>query len=394
MNVIRGCAWLFALGGLLPLVPGGHASPICCEGERGLPLLQQFGEAKIVILGHFENAKPAANGVDGGSSELVIERVYKDHEMIKGMTRITLPRYIADSKTKFIIFCDVYKGKIDAYKGTALVNEKEMLRYVDGAMKLKDRPPAERLRFAFDFLNSPEVEVAMDAYREYARSDYNDYKEMAKKLPAEKLGTWLEDSKTPTHRYGLYATLLGHCGNSKHAELIRAIIEDPEKRRGSGLNGLLMGYAMLERPKGWIYLKDLVRDREKPFLVRHAGLQTMRFLNDYRLDLVNPKDPAVAKEEIVKGVAAIMSVPDMADFSIEELRKWKRWDYCESIIKLFGQKDYGTPFVKKAILRYSLQCETERARAFVKEQRELNAEWVDDIRELLELETKPAPASK
>ena len=145
---------------------------------------------------------------------------------------------------------------------------------------------------------------------------------------------------------------------------------------------------MLDRAKGWSYLTDLVRDPEKPFLVRHAGLQTMRFLHDYRLDLVNPTAQPAAKEELVKAVAAIMSVPDMADFSIEELRKWQRWDYCDQVVNLFEQKGFTTPFVRKAVLRYALQCDTDRARKFVAEQSVRDREWVDDTRELLELETK------
>ena len=55
----------------------------------------------------------------------------------------------------------------------------------------------------------------MDAYREYARSDYNDYQEMAKKLPGKTITGWLEDPKTPTYRYGLYATLLGIAATAK-----------------------------------------------------------------------------------------------------------------------------------------------------------------------------------
>jgi hypothetical protein len=155
------------------LTPALSASPYCCDGEKSLPLVAQFDEAQIVLFGHFENARAAANG---GMTDFVIERVYKDHPMIKGQKTLALPRFVNEPKTKYIIFCDVFKGKIDAYKGTALVDDGEMVKYIEGIMKMKGKSQPERLRFAFDYLTSPEVEVAMDAYRGFARADYRDYK--------------------------------------------------------------------------------------------------------------------------------------------------------------------------------------------------------------------------
>ncbi|MSQ93574.1 MAG: hypothetical protein EXR98_03350 [Gemmataceae bacterium] len=379
-----------AVGCVLALVNLALLSPVqaCefCGGERNATLVLQIDEAQMVLFGHFENAKLVPGSLDQGQSDFVIEHIYKDHTAIKGLKRLTLPRYITDPKTKYLVFAEIYKGKIDANKGTPVANDGEMVRYIEGIIKLKGKAQPERLRFAFDFLNSPESEVAMDAYREFQRADYTDYKDMAKKLPADMIAGWLEDPKTPSYRCGLYASLLGHCGNAKHAEMLMKMINDPEKRRGSGLFGLMAAYTMLEPQKGWSYLKDLAQDKEKPFLVRYSGLQTMRFLRESRAELINVKDLAAGKSEIVKGIAGIMKVPDMADFAIEDLRKWKQWSYCDQILGLFGQKDFNTPIIRKSILRYALQCDSATAKAFVKEQRDRDKEWVDETRELLELE--------
>ncbi len=391
MNSLSRFAVLIGALGVLSLAivePAGGCP--FCEGEKSSTLVLQIDEAQIVLFGHFENAKVVAGGLDQGQSDFVIERVYKSHDAIKGMKRLTLPRYITDAKTKYLVFADVYKGKIDANKGTPVANDGEMVRYIEGIIKLKGKAQPERLRFAFDYLNSPEFEVSMDAYREFHRADYTDYKDMAKKLPADTIAGWLQDPKTPSYRYGLYASLLGHCGNAKHADLLMSMINDPEKRRGSGLYGLMAAYTMLEPQKGWSFLKDLVQDKEKPFLVRYSGLQTMRFLRESRADLINAKDPVAGKNEIVKGLAGVMNVPDMADFAIEDLRKWRRWEYADEILGMFGKKDYNTPIIRKSILRYALQCDTAPAKAFVKAQRLRDQEWVDETKELLELE--PAPA--
>src|ERR1035438_2541184 len=156
---------------------------------------------------------------------------------------------------------------------------------------------------------------------------------MAKTLPADKIAGWLQDPKTPQFRYGLYASLLGHCGKEKHAELLFTMMNDPEKRKVSGLHGLMAAYTMLEPKKGWKYLNELVQDKEQPFMVRYSGLLTMRFLWENRLDLLG-KDENAARTEVVKGVAGILKVGDMADFAIEDLRKWRRWEYCDQVIDL------------------------------------------------------------
>ena len=381
---------IFCLLALVALAAFAFSTQACefCNGEREKPLVSQFEDAELVLVGHFKNAKQSADGIAPGNTDFMIQQVYKGDPMMKGKT-LSLPRYVPDSKTKFIIFGETYKGKIDAYKGTPLVNDSEMLKYIDGMVKVKAKTQGERLRYAFDYLNSPESDVSTDAYREFGRSDYADYKEMAKTLPADKLAGWLKDPKTPPYRLSLYASLLGHCGNAEHAKQLRAMMDEmfADKTKGSGMHGLLAGYIMLEPEKGWTYVKDLVKDEDKYFLARFTGLQTIRFLYESRPDLRN-KDVVIARNEIIQGTLGAMTVKDIADFAVEDLRKWKRWECCDRVLGMFGQKGFNTNTIRKSILRYALQCPKEEARDFVKVQRVLNKDWVDDTKELLELETR------
>ena len=369
----------------------GLSSQACefCNGEREKPLVTQFEDAEFVLVGHFENARRLADGVAPGESDFKIERVYKDHPMLKGRTELTLPRYVPNSKTKFIIFGDVFMGKIDAYKGTAIVNDGEMLKYIDGMVKLKNKSKGEKLRYAFDFLTSPETDVSVDAYREFARSDYNDYKEMAKSLPADKIAGWLKDPKTPAYRYSLYASLLGHCGKAEHGELLRSMMDEvfSDKTKGTGMHGLLVGYVMIEPEKGWNYVKELVKDKDKYYLARYTGLQTMKFLYDTRPDLRN-KNAEDARKEIVQGVLGALTLNDMADLAIEDLRRWKQWGCCNQVLDLWGKEGFNDNPMRKSILRYALQCDTDRARAFCKMVEQRDPMWYSDIKELLELEAR------
>jgi hypothetical protein len=359
-----------------------HTCPFCTE-ERGPTLVGDFATASMVLYGNFANAK-LAGGFEG-TTDFQIEKVLKSHEYLKGIkdNKITLPRYVPQSKNKFVVFIEIYKGNLDPYRGVEVQPGSDLVKYLEGAVAVKEKPQPERLRYCFEFLNSTDFDVAMDAYREYAKADYKDYADMARKLPADKIAAWLQDPKTPPYRYGLYSSLLGHCGTPAHAKLLKDMIEDPEKRKGSGIDGMLAAHIMIQPKEGWLFLVDKLKDTRQEFMFRYACLRTLRFLWDQRPDLVD-------KKAIVSGVAEVLRQPDMADFAIEDLRRWQRWEMTDPIIDLFDQKTHQIPVVKRAVLRFALASPMPRAMEFVKQQRQRDAEWVKDTEELLKLE-EPSP---
>src|SRR5262245_56804588 len=107
------------IAGVLLLAAGAglvRACPFC--GMQGQTLTGEVNEASLVVFGTLTNAR-LDPGSDNGQTDLRIEKVLKSHEMIEGKKVITLPRFLpADEKTsKFLIFCGVFKGKIDPYRG-------------------------------------------------------------------------------------------------------------------------------------------------------------------------------------------------------------------------------------------------------------------------------------
>jgi hypothetical protein len=82
----------------------------------------------------------------------------------------------------------------------------------------------------------------------------------------------------------------------------------------------------------------------------------------------------------------------MADFAIEDLRKWQRWELSDKVLDLFDQETHNVPVIRRAILRYALRCPNSRATAFVREQRRLDPDYVNDAEELLRLEQEAPPA--
>jgi hypothetical protein len=386
MTTVKPCRLLPMLFAVLTLSCLGRAAAACpfCTEQSGPTLAADFNQATMVLVGTFTNARPDGKdgGLDGGTTDFAIEEVLKKNEIIANKMKITLPRYMPQVKNKYLIFCDVYKGNIDPYRGVELQANSELVKYLKGAMAIKDEPLAKRLRYAFDYLNSTEIDVALDAYREFQRTDYKDYKDMAKALPPATIGKWLRDPKTPTYRYGLYASLLGLCGHADDAKLLRQMIEDPQKRMGSGLDGMLVGYITIEPKEGAAYLRDVLKNPKQEFLMRYAALRALRFFYEQRPDLV-------PQGELIQDLGLLLEQPDMADFAVEDLRKWQRWEMTGRVLELFGKESHNVPVVRRSILRFALRSPDARAKAFVDEQRRRDAEWVNDTEELLRLETMP-----
>jgi hypothetical protein len=373
------------LAALIATLPApAPACPFCID-ERGKTLVDDFQEASMVLYGAFKNPKlDKQGGTDNGTSDLEIDKVLKSNDIVKGKKFVTLPKYIPATKSKWIVFCDVYKGEVNPYRGEEVTPGSQLLEYLNSSLALKDQSIEKRLRHCFDFLNSADLVVSVDAYREFAKADYEQYKDIAKKLPADTLAGWLQDEKTPNYRYGLYASLLGHCGDAKkHGELLRAMIDDPRKRMGSGLDGMMAGYLMLQPKEGFAYLQNLLKNDMEEFHFRYAALRTLRFFWEFRSDVVS-------KDKIVDAVAKATDNDDLADFAIDDLRLWKAWKLTDRILDLFGKESHSHSVVKRAILRFALASPEQRAKDFVAAQRKRDALWVSETEEMLRIDT-PAP---
>ncbi len=376
-----------ALVWLLLTTPAG-ACPFCTM--QGQTLTQEVNQASMVAFGTLANAKLAAGGDEfgGGTTDLLVEAVIKPHADFADKKVLTLPRYVPpdqNSKYKYLVFFDVFKGKLDPYRGVVISGKSDLPKYLKGALDVKDKKVEERLRFFFDYLDNEDVEISNDAYKEFGNSDYKDFKAMAKDLPAEKVVKWLQDPKTPGFRYGLYASMLGHCGKAEHAAVLKGMLEDPEKRVGSGIDGILAGYAMLQPKEGWSYLRGVLKDEKKDFMFRYAALRAVRFFWDSRPDEVLPK------KELLDGACELLPQSDIADLAIEDLRKWKQWDVADKVLALAGKESHDIPIIRRSILRYALRCPKPEAAKFVDSVKAKDPQLVKDAEELLSLED-PAPA--
>jgi hypothetical protein len=146
---------------------GTPVHAVACIGcnQDGRPtLIEDFNTATMVLYGKFNNAKLGAEGAfDGGTTDFVIDNVLKYKDKFLGTKKVlALPRYVM-SKSKWLVFCDIYKGKVEPFRGVELVTNGDIVKYLKGAMGLKDKSLAARLKYCFDYLDNGEMEIAVDA---------------------------------------------------------------------------------------------------------------------------------------------------------------------------------------------------------------------------------------
>ena len=365
----------------------------CCPfcGQAQQTMLGDFPQASFVVFGTLKGAK--MDDAFGGSTELVIEKVLKDNDYLKDKKSITIPRYLpkADGKTKFLVYCDIFKDRLDPFRGVEVRADSDLIKYLEGAQKVKDKPAADRLTFCFDYLDNAENEISNDAYNEFARADYEDYRGMAKGLNPNRIARWLQDPNTPTFRFGLYASMLGHCGKEEHAKVLRELLDDPTKKLLSGADGILAGYIMLKPKEGREYLTAILKDEKREFAQRYAALRAVRFFWNSRPDILPRKD-------CVEEAALLLPQSDIADLAIEDFRKWKCWDMTETILKYAQEKSHDVPIIRRSVLRFALSAQSgtgarhPAAAAYVEAERAKDREKVAEVEELLKLETTPVSA--
>src|SRR5207249_3241552 len=138
----------------------------------------------------------------------------------------------------------------------------------------------------------------------------------------------------------------------KDAALIRQHMESVEQSYGRKHRydaDPLKGYVLLKPKEAWAFVGALLRNPGRPFVDRYNALLTARYLHDHQQKLIG-------KREVHQLFADVLYQDDLADFVIEDFRKWQYWDNTDRVLALFGSKSHDQPIVKNAILRYALHC--------------------------------------
>ena len=161
------------LGLVLALVPcPAPACSLCGGALQQAPTLRQ--EAAQPSARHDPLRVRFKTPAAPTSTELTIESVLRPDPVIDGKKVLDLGRYlpVSDAKNppRFLVFCDVIKDKVDAYRGVP-IRSAEGLDYVKKALALDPKDAGGNLDFYFHYLEHPDKEIAFDAFLEFVRAN-------------------------------------------------------------------------------------------------------------------------------------------------------------------------------------------------------------------------------
>jgi hypothetical protein len=362
-----------------------RACSLCANPFSTTTYRQEAGQksCRIIIFGTVTDSKLLPGG--NGYSKVRIDSVLKSDPFITGKTEIEVPKavpIVGKDPPKFLVFCDVYKGKLDAYRGVP-VQSKAVVDYVKGALALDAKDRTKQLLYYFDYLEHADKKIAEDAFLEFAKSTDQEIAQAAVKLKPAKLRRWLEDRDTTDYRLGLYAYLLGSCGSADDAGYLRSLITQKQtERTQKAFDGALSGYIQSRPKEGWELALTILRDERQPFLVREAVLRSLRFHYS-----VKPKEN---KDKVLRGLASLLPQGDIADLAIRVLYGWKMWDLTADVLAQYGKKSHSAPLMRKCIIRYALLCPEPAAARFVAQRRKDAADDVATEEEALQFDKQPA----
>jgi hypothetical protein len=373
---------------LFVVLAGYSAASACTYCDPSNQKLQTFRQeartSKFVVIGVLGNPRLVG---DQGYTDLTIEHVLKDDPALGRRKTITLSRWTpVDAKRppRVLIFFDVYDGKLDPFRGITLRGS-GAAEYLRSGLALDDRDRVASLLYYFRHLDSPDPDVAADAFLEFAKASDREIGAVGPKLDPVKLRKLLADPKTPPERLGVFAFLLGACGTKGDAETLAALLSKNDERTSAALSGSLGGLIEMRPEEGWKRAIALLDDPKRPYQDKLAVLATIRFFQAYK--------GTEYRKPILAGMAAVISRGDMADMAVEDLRRWKWWDLTRHILAQYSQPTHAAPLVKNSILRYALTCPDSDAAAFVKAVRASEPALLREVEESLEFE-RPTPAKK
>ncbi|HZY85124.1 MAG TPA: hypothetical protein VFE78_09860 [Gemmataceae bacterium] len=373
------CAVALLLGAAL----SARACSLCNGNLQQAPTFRQEAvspNARLVLVGTIRN--PRLNGDGSGTSELHLDAVLRPDPVLKDRKVVVLKRYLPVSDPRnpprFLVFCDVFKGELDPFRGVPLKTA-DAVNYVKKAVALPQRDTAGNLAFFFNYLEHPDPEVARDAFLEFAKATDPDIGQAARKFAPDKLRRWLKDPQTPPERLSVYALMLGACGGADDAALLGSLLKESGERVVNAYDGILGGYIHLRPREGWEVALTTLRDGRKPLPMRLAVARTLRFYHGWQ--------PKESLSNVLKGLEAMIAQGELADVAVEDLRRFQLWDLTREVLGLYGKPGYNAPLMQRAIVRYALSAKEDAAtRGFLAERRRAEPDLVKEVEESLEFE--------
>lgn len=329
----------------------GLACPFC--SAPSLTMSEQLAGAQAAVLVQWASGKEADKdkGFIGSTTYEIINVVRDESKELKKGSSIVLERYRpAKAGDLFLLFGSITEGKVE-WSSPLEVTEASF-NYVVQAPS-KESPAVERLAYYLKFLEYPDQFVAGDAYSEFANAQYDEIVPLANKMPRENLKKWLSDPDVTATRIGLYGLMLGLCGTPEDGEFLKSIILKDTDSFRLGIDGVMGGYLLLTGKEGLEVLqKTKLSNAEVPFSETFAAMQALRFMWQYAKG-------RISEDDLRGAMRLLLDRPNLADLVIVDLARWNDWSITDRLMKMYDEKEYQVPSIKRAIVRFMLIAEKD-----------------------------------
>jgi hypothetical protein len=357
------------------------ACSLCGSVGARISLVQEFDSAQAALYGHIANAK--LDGPAGkGTTEFHVEKVVKDHPDLPRQKMLLLSRWlpILDAKDppRYLMFFAGNKQKFEPYTGRQL-SSPAVLDFLAEYQRHR-AAPMQTLLFAAGYLDHPDSQIAEEAFLLFARADDRRIGTLARQLSPDRLRKLVQKPGLEPERLSMFAFLLGACGTPADADLLRSLLKTPGERNYKSFEGILAGYISMRPQEGWAFALETLKNEKNSLLLRYATLRTLRFFYNAKA--------AECAPQVMQGMALALDHFDIADMAIQDLRKWKRWEYTRQIVACYDRKSHQAPIIKNGIVRYTLACPLPEARTLLERVRREDPELVRDLEEEMMLDLK------
>ena len=346
---------------LMALVSASAEAAFCpfCDAPT-LVMAEQIQQCDHLVLGKWIGGEKAT-ALKGGTSKFeVVEIGFSTGDKFKVGQVLEMPLYVAGTETARYTLMGP-EERLEDWHAPAEVST-DAWQYLSKMPGPVTDPKAqtERLMYFLPYFEHPDLLVSNDAFAEFAAAPYDVIVPLKDKLPREKILQWLVDPKTPVTRIGFYGLMAGLCGQPEDAALLekKILILDADFRLG--IEGVMAGYLLIRGEEGLKALED-AKMRTKvatdakgkeiplPFSETYAVMQTLRFMWTYEPDRI-PKD------RLKQSMHILLDRPELADLVITDLARWKDWSIQDRLIALYDDKNFEIPAIRRAIVRYVIQC--------------------------------------
>lgn len=361
-----------AVVALVLLSAPAFACSVCGPGlQNKNTLREELAQAKAAVAGTLKNAKANPTGT-GGSTEFHFGKTIKTAAVVEKKSGVIISQYfpvVGDTAPDFLFFFDEVNGQPTVMAGVP--SSPAVIDYLTAVAKLDAKDPAARLAFYFKHLDAADPTVSADAFLEFAKAPDADILKAKAGFNADRLVRLLTNGKTPDERLGVFAALLGLCGEAKHMAVFADLLKEPlADRVRANLGGVLAGVVLLDPKAGWKAVRAVLADDRRPFEQRLSALGTLRFLQATRPD---------AKADVLAACNAMLTSADFADLVVEDLRRWGWWDLSTDVFAAWTSPAGEVREVKKAIVRYALACPEAAAKTFLDAARKADAKLVAQV---------------